>query len=262
MCSYVHTPTRMHPSTRAHMCTHLHGCTHPHVLTRAHTYTDASIHTCSHLHRGTHPHALKHAHTYTDAPIHTCSHLLTPTLRFTYQVLCTHMNAPTRAHTPCVETCTPHVCMHTHPALARTKGWPGTVCRRQRWSLQPVVPRTCRVSGWRAGEPQDSSGSAALALEPSTCSHAFAIVRRCEGPPDAWPASLPQQGPRSHFPTCGHPRFCSSSHSSRHGPTSPVSFMVVTLCSRNTGLLCGKQTRQQLTGRGRRWGQFGLRGPV
>lgn len=41
-----------------------------------------------------------------------------------------------------------------------------------------------------------------------------------------------------------------------HGPAAPASFLAFTVCSRHTGLLCGKQTRkqawQQLTGRRRR----------
>lgn len=158
------------------------------------------------------------------------------------------------------------VCTHTLPSPGQRAGLgQSAVDRGGHCSLWVPAPAVFLAGG--PGEPQDSSGSTDLALEPSTCSHAFAIVRRCEGPPDAWPSSLPQRGPPgATFPHAGHPRFCSSSHSSRHGPTSPVSFLVVSLCSRSTRLLCGKQTRkqtrQQLMGRGRRWGQFRLRGPV
>ena len=72
------------------------------------------------------------------------------------------------------------------------------------------------------GKPRDSSGRTALALEPSTCSHAFAIVQKCEGPPDALLSSLPQRGPPgATFSHVGHPRFSSSSHSGRPSPMAP-----------------------------------------
>ena len=280
-CTLLHGCTHPH----AHMCTHIHRCTHSHAftptqmhtLTCVHTYTDAHMHTptrmhtltCTHLHGCTHP----HAHTYTDA--HT--HMHTPTLRCTYQALYTHMNAPPHAHMPCVQTCThSRVCTHTLPSPGQRAGLGQTaVDRGGHCSLWFPTGAVFLAGG--PGKPQNSSGSTALALEPSTCSHAFAIVRKCEGPPDALLSSLPQRGPLeppSH--TWGTPASAAAPTLAGpaprpHGPAAPRPRGPGELPGRHRmlwapGLLCGKQTRkqtrQQLTGHGRKRGQFGLRGPL
>lgn len=171
------------------------------------TFTDARIHTCTHLHGCTHPHALTHAHTYTDAHI-----------RYVY----THEGTHSRPHTVCTSmrtlTC---LCTHTLPSPGQRAGLGQTAVDRSGHCSLWFPTGAAFLTGGQ-GEPRDSSGSSALALKPSTCSHACAIVRRSEGPPDALLSSLPQRGPPSAtFPHLGHARFCSSSHSGRPGPMSP-----------------------------------------
>ena len=229
----MHTPTWMHTSTRAYTCSHLHGCTYPHVLTCAHTYMDAHMHThsmhthvlnahmCSHLHGCTHPHTLN-AHTYMDAHIHTCSHMLTPTRMHTSGTVYTHECTHSRPYAMCTImhtlTC---VCTHTLPSPGQRAGLGQTAVDRSGHCSLWFPTGAAFLTGGQ-GEPRDSSGSSALALQPSTCSHDCAIVRRSEGPPDALLSSLPQRGPpNATFPHLGHTRCCSSSHSGRPGPTAP-----------------------------------------
>ena len=181
------------------------------------------------------------------------------------------MNAPPHAHMPCVQTCThSRVCTHTLPSPGQRAG----LARRRQTEVVaelcfPTVP--CfwlegRGSPGTAqeGQPWPSSRPRAHTLLPSSRSvrgHLMLCCPRChsggplEPPSHMWgtPASPAAPTPAGPAPW-------------PHGPMAPASFLVITVCSRHTGLLCGKQTRkqtrQQLTGHGRKRGQFGLRGPL
>ena len=162
--TYSHSDTHTCTQMLTHTCTHMHWHKHMHAVT--HFRTPICSHSFAHSHMHSHSHVnsqclciQSHACTCSDFTLYTkeltdsaCiySHIHSHTFMHihshthTYSQLLSHMLSHTNMHTL--------TCMHTYPALSRTKGWPGPDGSRQRWSLQPVVPHRCRVSGWRAGE--------------------------------------------------------------------------------------------------------------